>query len=162
MGDLTTQKKRLELHKEFLKSADNWNSDPEYLKLTPGYDPESIEMATAFFELDHADPSHLLMLTLILADVVFGKRKPGPQKGDKSVWNEQKSDYLAFAYFDLRRRHPDYADTEIADLICKIEKFNNYDSETLRKKLVGLRRTYESWADESEVFKYAVKEIERD
>ena len=106
MGDLTTRKKRLKLHKEFLKSAGNWNSNPEYLKLAPGYDPESLESATAFFELDHADPSHLLMLALILADVVFGKRRPGPQKGVKTSWDKRKSWELVWAYDEDKEPAP--------------------------------------------------------
>jgi hypothetical protein len=153
MGDRTAQKKRLKLYKEFLKSAGKSNSNPEDLKDVPGYDPGSLEEAATHFELDHTDPSDLLLLAHLLADLEFGRRRPGRQKGDKPVWNERQSDYLAFAYFDLRRRHPDYKDNKIANLICEIKEFDSYDSETLRKKLAGLRRTYEIWADDSEVWK---------
>jgi hypothetical protein len=137
MGDLTAQKKRLKLYKDFLKSAGKWNSNPKYLKHVPGYDPGSLERAAAFFGLDHADPSHLMLLTLILADVLFGKRRPGRQKGVKTTWDERKSWELVWTYSDLRSRHPDRSDAEIAKLICDRKEFKAYKSnpETIRQRL---------------------------
>jgi hypothetical protein len=158
MSDAAAQKKRLKLHKDFLTRAAKWkwNSNPEYLKRVPGYDPGSLERAAAFFGLDHADPSHLLMLTHIVTDVVFGKRRPGRQKGDKITWDHDKVWDLWWAYDDLKIRHPDYKDNEIAELICDREEFNAYkrNPERIRQLVSKLHKRFEVWeSDDSEVFK---------
>jgi hypothetical protein len=149
----------LRLYSEFLKDAHT----PEDLKRIPGYDPNSLERAAASLKLDYENPAHLSLLVRLLADLQFGMRKPGRQKGHKTEWTEDKEFLLACAYFDLKRRHPDFNDTEIRDLICKIEEFKDYDSETLRiahdpetlrKKLSGLLSQYEEWADDGEVWDY--------
>jgi hypothetical protein len=153
MSDVAARKNRLNLYKEFLKRAGKSNSSPEDLNHIPGYDSGSLEKAATCLALDPADPSQLLLLARLLADLQFGERRPGRQKGAKIEWTEHKSDLLVFAYFDLRGRHPKYSDKKIADQIRKIGEFDAYDTETLRKKLVGLRQTYEMWADESEIWK---------
>jgi hypothetical protein len=153
MSDHKARMNRLELYKEFLRNAGRSNSSREDLKHIPGYDFGSLEKAATYFELDHTDPSHLMLLTRLLADLQFGERRPGRQRGAKIEWTGHKSDLLVFAYFDLRERHPKYSDNKIADQIRKIREFDAYDTETLRKKLIGLRQTYEMWADESEIWK---------
>lgn len=153
MSDHKARINRLKLYKKFLKSADKSNSSPEDLKHIPGYDPGSLERAATYFEFDYTDPSNLLLLTYLLADLQFGERRAGRQKGVKLVWDARTSDYLVSAYFDLRHRHPDYTDNKIADQIREIKDFDSYNSETLRKKLSGLRQIYEKWADDFEVWK---------
>ena len=137
MGDLSTQKKRLERYKKFLKRAGKWNSNPEYLKCFPGYDPASLKAAGAYFGLDHADPSDLMLLTLILADEVFANRRPGRQKGVETTWDVRKKWKLINTYEELRRQDPDCSDTEIVKGICETEEFKAYkgDPKTIRVKL---------------------------
>jgi hypothetical protein len=118
----------------------------------PGHDPTSLEKAAAEFKLDPTDPSQLLLLARLLADLQFGERKRGRQKGDKSIWNEQLSDMLVFEYFNLMRLHPKARDSDITKLICKQNRFSHFNEGTLRQKLTGLRETYKSWADDSEVW----------
>jgi hypothetical protein len=151
---------RLKLYGDFLRQV----RAPEDLKRIPGYDPYSLQNAADRFKLDHNNPAHLSLLVHILADLEFGKRKPGRQKGHKTEWTDNKEFLLVCAYFDLKRRHPNYDDTGIRDLICKIDEFKDYDPqalrkahdpETLRKKLSGLLKQYEEWADEAEIWKYA-------
>ena len=104
----------------------------------PGHDPTSLEKAAAEFNLDPADPSQLLLLARLLADLQFGERKRGRQRGDKTTWNEELSALLHFAYFDLKRLRPKARDSDIAKLIIKNEKFNGFkDSDTIRKNLLG-------------------------
>jgi hypothetical protein len=73
-------------HMERLKAGESGE-----LNHVPGYDPASLEKAAAYFELDPADPSQLLLLARLLADLQFGKRSPGPRKGVKTTWDKRKS-----------------------------------------------------------------------
>jgi hypothetical protein len=89
----------------------------------------------------------------LLADLQFGERKRGRQRGDKTTWNEEMSNLLVSAYFDLKRLHPEANDSDIADLIIKNEKFSGFKNpDTIRKKLSGLRQQYETWADDPTVW----------
>jgi hypothetical protein len=142
------RKNRLQLYTDFLKSVEA----PEDLERIPGYDPESLEKAATHFKLDHTNPSHLNLIVHLLADLQFGERKPGRQKGHKTTWTEHTSDLLFLAYFDLKTRHPKYKHTEISDLICKNEEFRNFDTDTLRRRLSGLRQAYEMVADDIPVW----------
>jgi hypothetical protein len=156
MGDLTAQRNRLKLYNEFLKRTGKWNSNSEYLKCVPGYDPGSLERAAAYFELDHADPSHQLMLAPIFADIVFGKRRPGRRKGDKIMWDDRTLWVLALTYYDLKSLKPDCTVTEIAKLLCDLKEFKAYKNnpEPIRQRLSQVRRTHEMCvSDDSEVWK---------
>jgi hypothetical protein len=117
----------------------------------PGYDPTSLEKAAAKFELDPADPSQLLLLARLLADLQFGERRPGAVKGVKTTWDKRKKFELIRAYTEERARHPDYTDSEIAVLISTREEFKEFkDPDTIRKKLpeimkFGLSDDFDVW-----------------
>jgi hypothetical protein len=159
MGDRAAQLKRLGFYKAFLKDLGKGNYDPESLKHASGYDPGSLERAATSLGLDHTNPSHQLMLALILADVQFGNRRRGRRKGVETTWGERKKRKLFEAYEDFRSRYPKYSDTKIAKLIIsEIPEFSSYKGSrgtmTIRKKL---REVVEFG-----VWDFAVKQIEDD
>jgi hypothetical protein len=162
MGDLTARKKRLESYRRFLKSLRKRNFDPEYLKRFPGYDPASLKAAAIYFGLDLANPSHLSMLTHILADLEFGKRRPGRQKGDATTWDEGKWWTLALTYQKLKSRHPGYKG-DMAKKICETPEFKPYKNnpEQIRQKLSEVRRALSDDA-EVEIFESVFREGEPD
>jgi hypothetical protein len=162
MGDRTAQLKRLGVYKALLKDLDKWNYTAESLKRVPGYDPESLKKAAAFLELDHADPSHLLMLAHILADHVFGKRRPGRQKGVETVWDKSKKWELIERYDELRRQHPKLKETKIVDLICETPKFEKYDPKTIRVMLYEAMEFGLSDGADSLIWNAARKHVEDD
>jgi hypothetical protein len=161
MGDRAAQQKRLGTYKAFLKDLDKSNYTAESLKRVPGYDPGSLEKAAAFLGLDNADPSHVLMLTHILADHVFGERSPGRQRGITTL-KKNKNWELIETYNEFRNQHSNLKETEIVDLICKTPRFDKYDPKTIRVMLYEAMKFGLSADADSRIFKDAHKEIEGD
>jgi hypothetical protein len=165
MGDLSAQNKRLEYYKKFLTDLDTI-SDPEYLKRFPGYDPASLEKAATFFGLDRANPSDLLMLTHVLADFVFGKRRAGRQKCHETTWDKHKKWKLIETYNELRSRHPDCSDTKIAKLISETPEFRAYKGDRgrtmIRRKLNEVMKFGLDADGDSGIWEASQKQVEDD
>ena len=159
MGDLAAQKRRLESYKSSLKSLRKRNFNPKYLKLFPGYDPGSLKTAATFLGLDLADPSHLLMLTHILADVLFGKRRPGRPQGVTTTWNLEKLWTLALTFEKLTRQDPGLKGARLIDKICETPEFKTYkdNPEPIRQMLSQVRPALSDDA-EAEIFDSVFRE----
>jgi hypothetical protein len=85
----------------------------------------------------------------VLAQAVFGKRKPGPQKGRGSAsWWPGKKIYLGALHREIRRRNPKWSNEKIAAVISdEIEEFKPHhkDPRAVRKQLPEARRELELW-----------------
>jgi hypothetical protein len=82
----------------------------------------SVKAAFEAFHLDHRNPAHWVQLTIVLADVLFGKRKRGPHR---IVWQDDGLWLLLLDFTAVKRDHPDKTDTAICKLLSadKQEKF---------------------------------------
>jgi hypothetical protein len=160
MGDLAARKKRIESYQSFLRSLRKRNLEPRYLKHFPGYDPAALKTAAARFGLNIADPPQLLMLTHILADLEFGKRRSGRQKGNATTWNEGMLWTLALTYQKLKSQ---YKGDKLVDKICETKEFKPYkrNPEQIRQKLSQVRQALSDDA-EAEIFESAIREYEPD
>jgi hypothetical protein len=139
-------KKSLELRKPLLADRRrllvwfDWHDEMlgAFIKSRLRCDTTSLEDAARFFELDHTYQPHREILLHLLAQAVFGKRKPGPQKGKASAWSPRKMILLAMLAGDLRRQNPKWSNDKIATAICETDKtFKPYrnDPRAVRKQL---------------------------
>jgi hypothetical protein len=79
------------------------------------------------------------MVTLAMAEVLFGRQERGRAKGTK-IWTELKYMELAQACADLHAKNPKLKDAEIARLLTKTATYSHYPPETLRQQIVAAKR----------------------
>jgi hypothetical protein len=120
----------------------------EFIRGALQCDPASLERAAKFLGLDHAHPSHLFVLALVLAEELFGKRRRGRKPGNRA-WDENRFLELGSLYQELKRDCPRTSDSELAETIAEDPAFKEYrnNPELIRQRLPQAKREWEKWAD---------------
>jgi len=130
MGDRSAINKRLDYHRRCLN---------HFRMEHAVFDPGSLTAAAQFFKLDLSANYQREILLLILADVLFGKRRGRP-KGSNSKWHRGQRFYLAAFYESVRAAFPELSDTMIAKLMCERGPFKGENPEQIRQRLIAARR----------------------
>jgi hypothetical protein len=150
-------KKRLlyckKIHERDRRAADIVVADDDYDNIFSDDDPEgffpriererqsrpSALAAAKYFNFDISNPHDREFLFYILADVVFGKEHSGRPRGKK--WDDKKLVRLGKAYDSIKRKNPEYRDSEIAKLIYSRHK-EFQSAETTRQQLPEARKEF--------------------
>jgi hypothetical protein len=101
--------------------ADSWDFFAGRLSC----DPQSLERAAKFFDLDHKSAIGRSVLAAILADVIFGTRSAGRRRG-ATAWNNERLVLLGRKYCEAKAKNPTFRKDQILELICKDKEFGEY------------------------------------
>jgi hypothetical protein len=124
--------------------------DDEFIRGVLRCDPASLERAAKFLGLDHAHPSGLFVLALVLAEELFGKRKRGPKPGIRS-WDANRFLQLGFLYDELKGEYPRLSDSKLVALIVEDPAFKEYrgNPELIRQRLPEAKRERTRWWEDN-------------
>lgn len=101
----------------------------------------SQSLAEAFkqFGLDPNNSAHRAILTVVLADCVFGRRKKGRPAGTKQ-WHAARLHVLACDYEEVIADNPNMSYSKAAAAIQKRAGYKCYRAVTIRQRLPAAKR----------------------